>query len=60
MDEELDVAVITETWFKSPLNNGTATLKENGYSIFHYHREDKGGGGVALIYKHWIKLQSSN
>ena len=26
---------------------------------FHYHREDKGGGGVALIFKHSLKLQNS-
>ena len=51
--------MITETWFRSQLNNSTATLKENGYSIFHYNRDDKGGGGVALIYRDWFKLHNS-
>ena len=59
LDCELDVAAITETWFKTELNNCTATLRENGYSIYHFIREEKGGGGVALIYKDWLKLHSA-
>ena len=59
IDGERDVAAVTETWFKAQLNNCTATLRENGYSIFHFHRENKGGGGVALIYKQELKLHSA-
>ena len=59
IDGELDLAAITETWFKSELNNCTATLRENGYSIFHFHRENKGGGGVALIYKKEFKMNNA-
>ena len=56
LEEDLDVVFITETWFKSQKNNCTATLRENGYSIFHFNRTDRGGGGVAFIYKDCIKL----
>ena len=59
LDGELDAAFITETWFKTQLNNCTATLKENGFSISHFHRDNKGGGGVAVIYRHNFKLHSS-
>ena len=59
LDDELDIALITETWFKSQVNNCTAILRENGFSIVHFNREDKGGGGVAAIFRHSFKLHSS-
>ena len=58
-EEDLDVAVITETWFKTQQNNCTATLRENGYSIFHLNREEKGGGGVAIIHRDSLKLNNA-
>ena len=59
LDGELDAAFITETWFKSQLNTSTATLRENGFDISHFIRCDKGGGGVAVIYRSSFKLHSS-
>ena len=59
LDGELDAAFITETWFKSQLNTSTATLRENGFDISHFNRDDKGGGGVAVIYRSSFKLHSS-
>ena len=56
LEEDLDMVFITETWFKSQQNNCTSTLRENGYSIFHFNRTDRGGGGVAFIYKDCLKL----
>ena len=50
-DEDLDVAAITETWMASQLNNVTAELRDKGYNIYHFNRDDRIGGGVALIYK---------
>ena len=58
-DGELDIAIVTETWFKTQQNNYTATLKDNGFSIFHFNREEKVGGGVAVIYRHCLKLHSA-
>ena len=54
-DGELDIAIITETWFRSQANNCTAILRENDYSIFHFNRDDKAGGGVAVIFRNWFK-----
>ena len=48
-DEDLDVAAIIETWFTTQNNNITAELGEKGFSIYHFNREIKKGGGVALI-----------
>ena len=59
-DEELDVAAVTETWMTSQKNNTTAELRERGYNIYHFNRDDKKGGGVALIFKNDFKLNSGN
>ena len=56
LEESLEIAFITETWFQTQQNYSTATLKENGYFIFHFNRENKGGGGVAIIYRDNLKL----
>ena len=55
-DEDLDVAAITETWFTTQNNNITAELGEKGFSIYHFNREIKKGGGVALIFRNNFKL----
>ena len=47
---------ITETWFRSQQNYCTAALRENGYSIYHFNRTDRAGGGVAFIYKDCLKF----
>ena len=48
-DRDLDIAAVTETWLTTQYSNLTAELSERGYSIYHFHRESKRGGGVALI-----------
>ena len=37
-------------------NHITAELGEKGYGIYHFNRESKRGGGVALIYKNQYKF----
>lgn len=58
-DEDLDLAAVVETWFPSHHNSVTAQLNEIGYNICHFVREQKKGGGVALIYKKSFKVKSS-
>ena len=57
-DEDLDIAAVTETWMSSQQNNITAELRDNGYNIFHFNRDNKRGGGVALIFKKDFKFVS--
>ena len=59
LEENLQIAFITETWFKTQQNISTAILKENGYLIYHFNRESRGGGGIAIIYRNCLKLCSS-
>ena len=50
-DEDVDIAFITESWMPSQNNHTSALLKDFGYSMYHCHRPDKVGGGVAIIAK---------
>ena len=55
-DNNIDIACISETWFDSSNGKFTSTIKEAGFNIVHDHREDKRGGGSAVIYKNTLKL----
>ena len=56
-NEEISLAFIQETWLRESNNDVTATIKANGYNICHNFRKDDAiGGGVAIIYKHNLKL----
>ena len=55
-DEDLDIAAITETWFTTQHNNITAELWSKGYSIYHFNRSTRKGGGVALIFRNNFKF----
>ena len=45
----VDVAVVTESWFSN--NMPENQLDINNYNLFSKHREEKGGGGVAIYVK---------
>ena len=57
-DEDLDIAAITETWMISQHSHITAELRDIGYNIYHFNRDVKKGGGVALIFRNTFKLIS--
>ena len=42
---------LSETWLRSQNNNITSLLKEAGYNIFHFVRDNRKGGGVAIVAK---------
>ena len=56
-DNEIDIGCVTETWFDAQKGKFTATIKEAGYKIMHSHREDKRGGGTAILYKSNLKVK---
>ena len=57
-DEDLDIAAVTETWMSAQQNNITAELRDKGYQIYHFNREERKGGGVALIFRDNFKFLS--
>ena len=56
-DNEIHIGCITETWFDAQKGKFTATIKESGYNLFHSNREDKRGGGTAILYKNNLKVK---
>ena len=58
-DEDIHIAAITETWMTSLQNAVTAEIREKGYNIHHFVRDNKRGGGVALIYKDVFNLKNA-
>ena len=56
-DNDVQIGCITETWFDSIKGVFTTTIKEAGYGIVHDVREDKRGGGTAIIYKDKLKAK---
>ena len=49
IDSSLDLCAITETWFSTTYH--PKTVSPPGYTVQHIARDNKRGGGVALIYK---------
>ena len=58
-DADIDAGAVTESWFASQHNYTTAVIRERGYCISHFNRDDRRGGGVALIFKNIFKLNHS-
>ena len=57
LDHDIDIATITETWLTSERNSVTAVIGNYGYKLLHTYRNDRGGGGVAILYKSWLKIK---
>ena len=55
-DNDVDVALVTETWLSGESGTTTFSIKEMGYEIEHSHRSKK-GGGVAIIYKPTVSIK---
>ena len=51
LDNDIDIAFVTETWMTGPNNLTSGLLKESGYTMFHSFRTDQRGGGVAILTK---------
>ena len=56
-DNDIDVACVTETWMTEQKNHVTSLLSEAGYHIVHWNREVQKGGGIAIIYRHFLSVK---
>ncbi len=54
-DRKVDICAITESWLKEGDTVKENELKPNGYTVKSIPRSDRGGGGIALIYKTVLK-----
>ena len=51
IDNDIELAFVTETWMTCANNLTSGLLKESGYVMFHTFRSDQKGGGVAILTK---------
>ena len=50
-DKQLDYLALTETWCTDKSSVSLGLIQPPGYSIIHFPRHDRRGGGVGLIYR---------
>ena len=50
IDNQIHLALISETWLSSQSNSITAQIKSYGYELLHVFRE-KRGGGAGILWK---------
>ena len=51
------IACLTETWFDTMNGAFSKSIKNSGYEIFHSYRDDKRGGGTAILYRRTLKIK---
>ena len=56
-DNDIQISCTTETWFDAQIGRFTGMIKEAGYDIVHANRDDKRGGGVAILFKIALKVK---
>ena len=57
VDYELDLLVITESWLFSYDNHIIGKLKPEGYDLIHLSRDNRQGGGVAVVQRKGIAVE---
>ena len=50
-DKNISIACVTETWFDRKSGTFSRRIKNAGYDVHHAYRENKRGGGCAILYK---------
>ena len=56
-DDHIQVACISETGLDSKNGTFTSEIKEAGYELIHGHRENKRGGGTAILYRNTLNAK---
>ena len=57
-DKNISFACVTETWFDSKCGVFSRTIKRFGFELHHAFREDKRGGGVAMLFKKQLLVKN--
>ena len=59
-DRNISIACITETWFDKKTGPFSKTIRDAGYKLNHAYRENKRGGGCAIIYKEKLAIKDGD
>lgn len=57
LSQQIDMIALTETWLGSSIDGGVLQdLTPTGYNIYHKSRNNRRGGGIALLFKDKINI----
>ena len=56
INQNIDIFFITEHGYQRIIITPLQLFNSYGYKIAHYFRPNMSGGGVAVVYKHHVKL----
>ena len=56
VENDVSLFFVTETWLTDLKNHTTTIIKSYGFDIKHHFRSSGNGGGVAIIYRHYLKV----
>ena len=61
VDNDIDIMVLTETWLRPGITNDVevGTLCPTGYRFLHVPRSHSRGGGVGVLFKDNLNINSS-
>ena len=59
-DAKVDLACVCETWFDSKNGCFSKMICEAGYKLHHAYRQEKRGGGVAIMYKEKLAVKEED
>ena len=58
IEQSLDLCMITETWLSPEDSVIMGELTPSGYHLQTFHRQNRPGGGIALVHKANLKVQT--
>ena len=59
-DAKVDLACVCETWFDSKNGSFSKMIRDAGYKLHHAYRQEKRGGGVAIMYKEKLAVKEED
>ena len=57
---DISIACVTESWFDAKNGTFSRKIKNAGYELHHAYREDKRGGGTAIMYKKKLMVKEGD
>ena len=56
-DHEISIACLSESWFDAKTGPFSNIIKNAGFKLHHAYRENKKGGGVAILFKNNMSVK---
>ena len=56
----ISIACVTETWFQKKNGTFSKRIRDAGFTLHHSFRENKRGGGCAIMYKKHLLVKKGD